>query len=108
MGIVGGGFEFCLGNLPLMRAASVSDLPAPIGFAETVVCLSLPECLPSFLDGSLVPLLTAEHAAETPRSLGQEIQPPRSRDRDPKRTEIKWRHHGAAPERGKADPRISR
>jgi hypothetical protein len=104
---VGGGFTFCLGNLPLMRAASVNDLHAPIGFAEALVCLSLPEGLPRFLDGSFVPLLTAEHAVETPRSLRQEILPPRSRDRDPKRTEIKWRHHGAAPERGEADSRIS-
>ena len=84
MPIVGIDLVLCVGNLPVIRPACLSELPEPVRFAVLVIGLGLVECPPGFLAGSLVTLLATEHPLMHSRRFRFEVRPLRSRDRDGK------------------------
>ena len=84
MHIVSIDLVLCIGNLPVIRPACLSDLPEPVRFAVLVIGLGMVECPPGFVACSLVTLLAAEHPLEHSRRFRLEVRPLRSRDRDGK------------------------
>jgi hypothetical protein len=75
MRIVSADLALSVGNLPVMRLASLDDLPALLRFAALVIGLGVVECSPGLLAGSLITPL--EHS----RRFRFEVRPLRSRDR---------------------------
>ena len=80
MRIVGVDLALRVGNLPIMRPACLSNLPAPLGFAAPLIGLGLVECPAGLLAGSLVTLLATEHPLEHSRWFRFEVGPLRRRD----------------------------
>ena len=81
MRIVGVDLTLCVGNLPIIRPACLSDLPTPLCFAVLVIGLGLVERPPGFLASSLITLPATQHSLEPSQGCRFEICPLRSRYR---------------------------
>ena len=104
---MGSDLALCVGNLPVMRLACLSDLPVPLGFAVAVIGLGPAEFFPPCLAGGLVSLLAAEHPLESSRRVRFEVRPLRRRCGDGELAEVQRRNLDATTQGGQADPGIS-